>query len=103
MLVNNIAKNKKIRPEAVSVNDINKELQRIGIEGISQIVKMASLNNDVILSEEQLNNAKYKEILKKIEKLKKQQFIADEIDKKSYSKNAEDIVSEIKKKGKKNG
>lgn len=103
MLVNNIAKNKKIRPEDVSVNEINEELQRIGIEGISQIVKMASLNNDVVLSEEQLNNAKYKGILNKIEKLKKQQFIAGETDEMSYLKNAEDIVSEIKKKGKKNG
>ena len=103
MLKKNISKQQDKDVKEITDKDIDKEIQRLGKDSIAKLIKMASLNNDVVVDKKFVNNDKYKSMLNDIEKIKKQQFIIEESkDKnKSNAESTQNIIRSIeKKKGK---
>lgn len=103
MLKQNISKQEGKDIKEIVDKDIDKEIQRLGKDSIAKLIKMASLNNDVVLDKKYVNNDKYKSMLNDIEKIKKQQFIIEESkDKnKSNAESTQNIIRSIeKRKGK---
>ena len=99
MLKQNISKQEGKDIKEIVDKDIDKEIQRLGKDSIAKLIKMASLNNDVVLDKKYVNNDKYKSMLNDIEKIKKQQFIIEESkDKnKSNAESTQNIIRSIEK------